>query len=153
MTRLSPTARELVEVLRQQPEDSVLAGAVYDSILESGASPLAARRRVNAVIREALAIRTWGRVRQLLANRSDLRAAVRRAAGAAIPNSVRVIVIDGDTPPTLVGEPPYHEFAGGGRCNYPRSAIRAGYRVVYVPDSREVRVGVDWLVAHESQLR
>ena len=145
---LTADAPLLLAAARRAPHDPLAAGMAYDALLESGLSPLAARRRVNREVREG--VRDLARAR--VAESGRVRAELRRLAHWSLPHSVPVAVEAGDARPSLSGVPGYHEFRGGGACEFPGAAIRAGYKVDYTPDTRAVAVGVDWLIAHAAEL-
>lgn len=55
-------------------------------------------------------------------------------------------VVEGDSPPKKQGEAGYSEFKNGGRCEYPGSAMRKGYKVVYIRSTLRVEVGKGYVV-------
>lgn len=55
ITNTDTTVDLLTRAIRNTPDDTVCAGALYDALQESGCSPLAARRRTNLAVRIATA--------------------------------------------------------------------------------------------------
>lgn len=134
----------LAAFVRDNPGDAVAAGVLYDAHQDAGASPLAARRRVNKVIAEGRAVQTLAEAGRLL-DRPEVRGAIRRACGVA-SNMVPITLTHGDAAPAVRGEGPYHTFRSGGICRNPGAAIRAGYKVEYHADERTITVGAGWVV-------
>lgn len=146
---------EMMEAaVASDPFEETTQGALFDLLLEHGKSDLAARRRVNQLRRAAIAARLVARVKDQFradgARASRLRGRIRGYCRLAPSTNVPITVVDGDSPPVMTGEGPYHTFRGkkgrdGGVCHYPGAAIRRGFKVDYHPDTRRITVGAGWV--------
>lgn len=75
----------------------------------------------------------------------QVQAALRRLAQAR--GRCPVVVVAGGAPPALRGETGKTVFRGSDTVvKFPRAALKAGYRVTYVPSTRRVTVGIGWLI-------
>ena len=141
----------MVAAVGFDPTDLTAQGVLYDALLEAGRTPLAARRRVNRVAREAAAairlVEARRRVSAATAWGSALRSRIRRAAGCG-GTLAAVAVVPGNQAPTLTGEGAHTTFRTGGECRHPGAAIRRGYRLDYHPSTWMVNVGADWVATH-----
>lgn len=119
--------------------DDVAARLVYaDALEEAGRLPEAARQRrlAQAVARPASVLLSPVRRRQIL----------RLAGESRCP----VVVVAGEGAPEATGERAYHTFRDSDRvCHHPGAALRKGYKVDYHHSTRQVRVGVLWLIRNK----
>ncbi len=136
------TAAALRAALAAAPGDAAAAAALGDRYRELGYADRTADAWVRRTVRfaELAALLAGsgaksGRLRSYLRGRCGV-----RSCPVALVGYERR-----DQAPTVTGEPPRHEFRGGGECKYPGAAMRAGYKVDYVADTRAVTVGVKWL--------
>ncbi len=138
------TAHALRIALALNPHDTAAQAALGDRYRELGESERTADVWVTRAVR-------WGACKTLLEGTgkksSELRRRVRGAVGCTA-NSVPILLVGGtrsDEAPAMTGDPPETTFKNGGACQYPGAARRAGYKVKYHPDTREITVGVAWL--------
>lgn len=139
------TLQGLIRALGQSPDDAALVAAIYDRYQELGVKPKAARVYAD---RHHRWYATHATLTATTARGGKIRSRIRVIAGCGGANSVP-ITLRGDEhagqAPVLTGEAPSSTFKGGGACRSPGAAIRAGYKVEYHADTREVTVGVEWL--------
>lgn len=135
----------LKKAVAAAPADLVAQMALADRWREMGVPDKAIPVLVSRWVR-------WSKCRAALtaetAKGGKLRAAVRERAGCGGANSVPVKLVGlgrAGEAPTMTGEAPSSTFKGGGACRSPGAALRAGYKVEYHADTREVTVGVEWL--------
>lgn len=144
----SDTVRALTAVLREEPDDRTVHAALVDALQEQGKSRLAAVRVANAVAREGAESLQHRIARTLVgddgARGRKARAAIRSAATGAT-SQTEITVVVGDAAPVLTGEAGHSTFKGGGRCNNPGAARRAGYKVEYHRSTLEITVGAGWV--------
>lgn len=134
------TLELMLKTVMENPNDADVYGAAYDAGQDAGLKPLTARKRVNAA-------RRTGRVRQaqdVIDGNATQRTRCRVAAGVA--GNPPVIVVAGKAAPVSRGETAYSTFKNGGRCQYPGSARKAGYKTVYHASTLEVIVGAEWVL-------
>lgn len=74
---------------------------------------------------------------------------IRETAGLRPRDNRPIDVVDGDTPPTLVGQTWHYTTKSGRRVHHPGAYKRVAKSadLVYVGSSRTVIVGRDWLLA------
>ena len=135
----------LVRDLATRPEDSTLVAAICDRYQELRVPP---RNAAVFARRHARWAAVKAELKATTARGGKIRSRVRQIAGCGGANSVEIRLRGNENAgqaPVLTGEAPSHTFKGGGSCRSPGAAIRAGYKVEYHADTREVTVGVAWL--------
>ncbi len=139
------TVKLLADRLRATPNDDALAGALADRWYECGVPH--ARGKVFAM-RIARLAKCKAAITADGSKGGKLRAQVREIAGCGGSNNVGITIVTGeraDESPRVTGDAPYSTFKNGGVCQSPGAAMRAGYKVEYHADTREVTIGVAYL--------
>jgi hypothetical protein len=57
-----------------------------------------------------------------------------------------ISIIDGDSPPILVGESYHYQNKSGDKIQYPNAYRKAWGKPVYINSTRRIEVGSDWLL-------
>lgn len=146
----------LENAVRENAREQSAYLMLIDALQEAGKTPLAAKRRANAVQREGLdkwlIAQAVAMLNEDTARGRRMRKRVRENCGHSCGNHVPFTVqTAGYASPTFHGAPGYSEFRGGGICAYPSSARRAGYKVVYVPSTEVVFVHARWLLTESGE--
>lgn len=145
------TVRQLAAAVRDCPADTARRCALEDAAQEAGCSPLAARRLVRAVIREADATRRAAeleRAATLLAERRHgrLRRVLRLRAGRHVSDAVPVVAVEGSARPRLTGSPGGYFTPGGRPVAHPNAYRRAWGKPIYRPSTERVTVGAGYVL-------
>jgi hypothetical protein len=149
---LTPEQLRMVNAFLDAAEegDTYALEALYDYLVEVVGVPdvdvTTYRASIKKQREDARSMQLW---RTAIDHLPQLRTLLRRHADVNA-NSVPINVEPGDSPPRVEGEGPHWVFkttknGPATRVRRPSAARRAGLKICYVRDRRQIYVGVDWL--------